>query len=81
MKTFVLIVTFSATTGLIGGGRIERVASFDDYQSCVSAGQTLYPLSIGNACRRTSRKDALAAGSRFRPQGSPTGRPFTCGDL
>jgi len=43
MKTFVLIVTFSATTGLVGGGRTERIASFDDYQSCVSAGQTLYP--------------------------------------
>jgi len=43
MKTFVLIVTFAATTDLIGGARTERIASFDDYQSCVSAGQTLYP--------------------------------------
>jgi hypothetical protein len=38
-----MIVTFSATAGLIGGGRTERIASFDDYQSCVSVGQTLYP--------------------------------------
>jgi hypothetical protein len=42
-KTFILIVTFSATTGLIGGARTERIASFDNYQSCVSAGQALYP--------------------------------------
>ena len=58
MKTFVLI----APTGLIGGGRTERSASFDDYQSC--------------ACRRTSRKDALAARSRFQPKGSPRWSAF-----
>jgi hypothetical protein len=37
MKTFVLIVTFAATTDLIGGARTERIASFDDYQACASA--------------------------------------------
>jgi hypothetical protein len=42
MKTFVLIVTFAATTDLIGGAGTERIASFDDYQACVSAGQALY---------------------------------------
>ena len=42
MKTFVLIVTFAATTDLIGGARTERIASFDDYQACASAGRTLY---------------------------------------
>jgi hypothetical protein len=31
------------TTGLIGSAHTERIASFDDYQNCVSAGQTLYP--------------------------------------
>ena len=31
MKTFVLIVTFAATTDLVGGARTERIASFDDY--------------------------------------------------
>ena len=41
-KTFVLIVTFAATTDLIGGARTERIASFDDYQSCASAGRALY---------------------------------------
>jgi hypothetical protein len=30
MKTFVLIVTFGAATGLIGDARTERIASFDD---------------------------------------------------
>src|ERR1700720_4407619 len=39
MKTFVLIVTFAATTDLIGGARTERIASFDDYQACASAGR------------------------------------------
>ena len=43
MKTFVLIVTFAATTDLIGGARTERIASFDDYQACASAGRALYP--------------------------------------
>jgi hypothetical protein len=43
MKTFVLIVTFAATTDLIGGARTERIASFDDYQACALAGRTLYP--------------------------------------
>jgi len=43
MKTFVLIVTFAATTDLIGGARAERIASFDDYQACALAGRTLYP--------------------------------------
>jgi hypothetical protein len=42
MKTFVLIVTFAATTDLIGA-RTERIASFDDYQACASAGRALYP--------------------------------------
>ena len=42
MKTFVLIVTFAATTDLIGGARTERIASFDDYQACASAGRALY---------------------------------------
>jgi hypothetical protein len=42
MKTFVLIVTFAATTDLIGGARTERIANFDDYQACVSAGRALY---------------------------------------
>jgi hypothetical protein len=37
----VLIVTFAATD-LIGGARTERIASFDDYQACVSAGRALY---------------------------------------
>ena len=36
-KTFVLIVTFAATTDLIGGARTELIASFDDYQACASA--------------------------------------------
>jgi len=43
MKTFVLIVTFAATTDLISEARTERIASFDDYQACVSAGRALYP--------------------------------------
>jgi hypothetical protein len=30
------------TTCLIGGAHTERIASFDDYQNCVSAGQTRY---------------------------------------
>ena len=42
MKTFVLIVTFAATTDLIGGARTERIASFDDYQACASAGRALH---------------------------------------
>ena len=42
MKTFVLIVTFAATTDLTSGARTERIASFDDYQSCASAGRALY---------------------------------------
>jgi hypothetical protein len=42
MKTFVLIVTFAATTDFIGGARTERIASFDDYQACASAGRALY---------------------------------------
>ena len=42
MKTFVLIVTFAATIDLIGDARTKRIASFDDYQACVSAERTLY---------------------------------------
>ena len=42
MKTFVLIVTFAATTDLIGGARTERIASFDDYQASAAAGRALY---------------------------------------
>jgi hypothetical protein len=42
MKTFVLIVTFAATTDLISDARTERIASFDDYQACASAGRALY---------------------------------------
>jgi hypothetical protein len=42
LKTFVLIVTFAAATDLIGSARTERIANFDDYQACVSAGQALY---------------------------------------
>ena len=42
MKTFVLIVTFAASTDLIGGERTERIGSFDDYQACALAGRTLY---------------------------------------
>jgi len=40
MKTFVLIVIFAAD--LTGGARTERIASFDDYHSCVLAAQVLY---------------------------------------
>jgi hypothetical protein len=43
MKTFVLLVTFAASTDLISEARTERIASFDDYQACVLAGRTLYP--------------------------------------
>jgi hypothetical protein len=43
MKTFVLLVTFAASTDLIGEARTQRIASFDDYQACVLAGRTLYP--------------------------------------
>jgi hypothetical protein len=39
MKTFVLIVIFTAD--LTGGARTERIASFDDYHSCVLAAQVL----------------------------------------
>ncbi len=42
VKTFALIVTFAATTDLIGGARTECIASFDDYQACAAAGQALY---------------------------------------
>jgi hypothetical protein len=41
MKTFVSIVTFAAAG--VTGVRTERIASFDDYQSCVSAGRAMYP--------------------------------------
>ena len=41
MKTFALIVTFAATTDLIGA-RTECIACFDDYQACAAAGQALY---------------------------------------
>ena len=37
-----LIVTFAATTDLIGDARTERIGSFDDYQACALAGRTLY---------------------------------------
>ena len=52
MKTFVLIVTFAATTDLIGGARTERIASFDDYQACASAGRALYPQQHWECVRR-----------------------------
>jgi hypothetical protein len=42
VKTFVLIVTFAATTDHIGVSRTERIASFDDYRACALAGRTLY---------------------------------------
>jgi hypothetical protein len=41
MKAFVLIVTFAAA-GATEGDRTERIASFDDYQACVSAARALY---------------------------------------
>jgi hypothetical protein len=41
MKAFVLIVTFAATDPT-DATRTERIASFDDYQACVSAARTLY---------------------------------------
>jgi hypothetical protein len=41
-ETFVLIVTFAATC-VTGDAHTERIASFDDYQACVSAGQAMYP--------------------------------------
>ena len=37
------IVTFSATTGLTGGGRTERIAKVSTIIGAVSAGQALYP--------------------------------------
>jgi hypothetical protein len=37
-------VTFAATGGT-GGVRTERIASFDDYQSCVSAGRAMCNMS------------------------------------
>jgi hypothetical protein len=42
VKAFVLMVTFAAT-GATGGAYTERIASFDDYHSCVSAGRAMYP--------------------------------------
>jgi hypothetical protein len=41
MKAFVLIVTFAAADPT-EGGRTESIASFDDYQACVSAARRLY---------------------------------------
>jgi hypothetical protein len=62
MKAFVLIVTFAATTDLIGGARTERIASFDDYQACVSAGRTLYPQQHWECVRENQHsKDAPAS--------------------
>jgi hypothetical protein len=59
MKTFVLIVTFAATTDLIGGARTERIASFDDYQACALAGRTLYPQEHWECVRENQHpKDA-----------------------
>jgi hypothetical protein len=52
MKTFVLIVTFAATTDLIGGARTERIASFDDYQACAAAGRALYSQQHWECVRR-----------------------------
>ena len=42
MKAFVLIVTFAAAGGA-GDEHTERIANFDDYQACASAGRSLYP--------------------------------------
>ena len=47
MKTFALIVTFAATTDLIGGARTECIASFDDYQACGAADRRCNRSSIG----------------------------------
>ena len=72
MKTFLLIVTFSATTGLIGGGRTERIASFDDYQRPNAvAGSALGMRAAGPAARTH-----WPLGSRFQPQGSPRWSAF-----
>jgi hypothetical protein len=42
MKAFVLIVTFAAAGGA-ADEHTERIANFDDYQACASAGRSLYP--------------------------------------
>jgi hypothetical protein len=41
MKAFVLIVTF-ATAGVASDEHTERIASFDDFQSCAAAGRSMY---------------------------------------
>jgi hypothetical protein len=62
MKTFVLIVTFAATTDLIGGARTERIASFDDYQACASAGRALHSQQHwGVRAKNEHPKDAPAS--------------------
>jgi hypothetical protein len=42
MKAFVLIVTFAAASNA-GESHTTRIANFDDYESCVAAGRSLYP--------------------------------------
>ena len=48
-----------AAAGVTDAVRTERIASFDDYQSCVSAGRAMYPHQHGNACigPASARKD------------------------
>jgi hypothetical protein len=58
MKTFVLIVIFAAD--LTGGARTERIASFDDYHSCVLAARSCTRRSIGSVWRKTNRQDQAA---------------------
>jgi hypothetical protein len=41
MKAFVLIVTFAAA-GNASESHTARIANFDDYESCVAAGRSLY---------------------------------------
>ena len=65
MKIFVLIVTFAATTDLIGGARAERIASFDDYQACASAGRTLYSQQHWECVPENQPQGSLAAGKGF----------------
>jgi hypothetical protein len=58
MKTFVLIVSFAATTDLIGGARTERIASF----ACASAGRGLYSQQHWECVPENQHpKDALAS--------------------
>jgi hypothetical protein len=41
MKAFVLIVTFT-TAGTASDKHTTRIANFDDYESCMAAGRSLY---------------------------------------